>query len=52
MNLKTLDQLLEIQISDNGNNLNKTEKDQTFEKFYRVPKGNTHDIKGYGIGLY
>ena len=41
-----------ISISDNGNSLNKAHKDQIFEKFYRVPKGNTHDIKGFGIGLY
>ncbi|MBU2929149.1 sensor histidine kinase [Winogradskyella psychrotolerans] len=41
-----------ILISDNGNSLTKTSKDQIFEKFYRVPKGNTHDVKGFGIGLY
>ena len=41
-----------ISISDNGSSLNKAHKDQIFEKFYRVPKGNTHDIKGFGIGLY
>ena len=41
-----------ISISDNGNSLKKANKDQIFEKFYRVSKGNTHDIKGFGIGLY
>lgn len=42
----------DILISDNGNTLAKTNKDRVFEKFYRVPKGNTHDVKGFGIGLY
>lgn len=43
---------IEITISDNGNELTTTQSKQIFEKFYRVPKGNTHDIKGFGIGLY
>ncbi len=42
----------EILISDNGSSLTKAHKEQIFEKFYRVPKGNTHDVKGFGIGLY
>ncbi|MEZ4858370.1 MAG: HAMP domain-containing sensor histidine kinase [Flavobacteriaceae bacterium] len=41
-----------ITISDSGNSLDETHKKQIFEKFYRVPKGNTHDVKGFGIGLY
>ncbi|MFC4635898.1 sensor histidine kinase [Dokdonia ponticola] len=43
---------VEIIISDSGNTLTKTQVSQIFEKFYRVPKGNTHDVKGFGIGLY
>lgn len=42
----------EIIIADNGNSLTKQQTTQIFDKFYRVPKGNTHDVKGFGIGLY
>tara|TARA_R110002096_G_scaffold120515_3_gene260951 strand:+ start:6681 stop:8150 length:1470 start_codon:yes stop_codon:yes gene_type:complete len=41
-----------VTISDNGNSLKKVNSEKIFEKFYRVPKGNTHDVKGFGIGLY
>jgi len=44
--------IFEILISDNGTTLTNAHKDKIFEQFYRVPKGNTHDIKGFGIGLY
>jgi signal transduction histidine kinase len=43
---------IEITISDSGTSLTEAHKKQIFEKFYRVPKGNTHDVKGFGIGLY
>jgi two-component system phosphate regulon sensor histidine kinase PhoR len=43
---------IEISISDNGKSLTKANKDKIFEKFYRIPRGNRHDVKGFGIGLY
>jgi len=50
--LKQIKNTIEISISDTGNGLTKAHKDKLFEKFYRVPKGNRHDVKGFGIGLY
>lgn len=41
-----------IRISDNGTPISKEHRDKIFEKFYRIPKGNKHDIKGFGIGLF
>lgn len=45
------EQLL-IDVKDTGNSLTPEQVNHIFEKFYRVPKGNIHDVKGYGIGLY
>tara|TARA_R110001583_G_scaffold71272_2_gene201078 strand:- start:1488 stop:2954 length:1467 start_codon:yes stop_codon:yes gene_type:complete len=41
-----------IFIKDNGNGIHKTQKDKVFEQFYRISTGNTHNVKGFGIGLY
>lgn len=41
-----------VKIVDKGTSLSKAHKNKIFEKFYRVPKGNTHDVKGFGIGLF
>ena len=41
-----------IRIHDNGGNIAADQKNRIFEQFYRIPKGDVHDVKGFGIGLY
>ena len=43
---------VKISIADNGKGIAARHLEHIFDKFYRIPSGDKHDVRGYGLGLY
>jgi two-component system phosphate regulon sensor histidine kinase PhoR len=48
---KDLGNEIEINVIDSGIGISSSMTKKVFEKFFRVPSGNVHNVKGFGLGL-
>lgn len=51
VDIKIIDKTVKLSISDNGIGMSKDTIRKVFDKFYRAHTGNTHNVKGFGLGL-
>jgi two-component system phosphate regulon sensor histidine kinase PhoR len=49
--LQEKEQDIIMQVTDNGIGIPQEYKEKVFDKFFRIPHGDTHNAKGYGLGL-
>ena len=51
ISINSHDQYVEMRVQDNGIGIAAEYNSKIFDKFFRVPGGNKHNVKGYGLGL-
>lgn len=51
INILAQDATVTVTITDNGPGIPEAYKAQVFDKFFRVPTGDQHNVQGYGLGL-
>lgn len=51
INLTENNGAVQLALSDNGPGIPEEYREKVFEKFFRIPTGNRHNIKGHGLGL-